>query len=369
MWTNISTFIISICVIEFLVIGALVTGLTRRRRDYQSFKQSEELHRIILTNISDAVFITDDNGDFTFICPNVNVIFGYSFEETKAIGNISGLLGDNLFSPNELSERGEIRNIEREITSKSGHKYKLLAHVKRVSIKGGTALYVCRDITDLHESYARIEDLAGRLLVAQEEERKFIARELHDDLNQQAAGVAIKLGKLKRQLADAGESVLGQIAKLQERVSRLSDRIRGLSHTLHSSTLDHVGLAAAITVYCEEFAEQEGIDILLGIQDGLEPIPTDAALCLYRVTQEALRNVLKHSGAKTAEVKLTGSREALQLYISDPGRGFDRKKAGAGVGLGLVSMEERVKLLRGSFDLKTRPGGGTELKAQIPLRT
>ncbi len=369
MSTQISIAVISLCAIEAILIGALLAHLARRRRMELAFRESEELHRIILSNVSDAVFITDDKGVFTFVCPNVNVIFGYSLEEAWSLWHISKLLGRNLFSQNELAALGEIRNIEREIRSKSGETRTLLAHVKRVSIQDGTMLYVCRDITDLRASRARVEDLAGRLIVAQEEERKYIARELHDDLNQQVAALAINLGKLKRQLTEAGDPVLEQVAKLQEKATRMSDQIRRLSHDLHSSTLDHVGLAAALKAYCEEFTEQEGIAVMLRTQESLEAIPSDAALCLYRVAQEALRNVARHSGATSAEVTLIGSDEAIQLCVADHGRGFDQKLAESCRGLGLVSMEERVKLLRGSLDLKTRPGAGTEIKALIPLGT
>jgi signal transduction histidine kinase/ABC-type uncharacterized transport system substrate-binding protein len=221
----------------------------------------------------------------------------------------------------------------------------------------------------LHESRARVEDLAGRLIVAQEDERKYVARELHDDLNQQVASLAIGLSKLKRQLPDAGDSVLGQVAKLQDRATGLADHIRRLSHNLHSSTLEHVGLAAALKAYCDEFTEQEGIAVRLRIEGGLEAIPSDVALCLYRVAQESLRNIARHSGAASAEVTLTGSGKALELRVADQGRGFDRKQSESRRGLGLASMEERVKLLRGSLDLKTQPGAGTELMAQIPVRT
>lgn len=359
--------VVSLCIVEALLIFALLLNRAGRRRAEKTLRQSEELHRVVLSNISDAVFITDNKGAFTFICPNVDVIFGYSFEEAWSLGHITRLLGRNLFSPNELAASGEIRNIEREIKSKSGAERTLLAHVKRVSIQDGTILYVCRDVTDLRESRARIEDLAGRLIIAQEEERKYLARELHDDLNQQVAALAIGLSKLKRQLPEAGAGALSQVTKLQDRATELSDRIRRLSHHLHSSTLEHVGLTAALKAYCEEFTEREGIAISLRIQEGLEAIPPDAALCLYRVTQEALRNVAKHSGGKAAEVMLSGSRESLQLSVADQGQGFDRKQAESGRGLGLVSMEERVKLLRGSFEVKTQPGAGAELRAQIPI--
>jgi signal transduction histidine kinase len=220
----------------------------------------------------------------------------------------------------------------------------------------------------LRKSYARIEDLAGRLIAAQEEERRHIARELHDDLNQQVAALAIGISRLKRQFSNAGAPVQEQIVKLQNKTDLLSERIRQVSHELHSSILQHVGLPAALNSYCAEFSDREGIAVALDIGDGFEALPPEAALCLYRVAQESLRNVARHSGARRAAVTLARANGAVELRVVDQGVGFDPGQAHECRGLGLVSMEERVKLLHGSFVLTTRPGAGTELRAQIPLR-
>src|SRR5262245_3619963 len=220
----------------------------------------------------------------------------------------------------------------------------------------------------LRKSYTRIEDLAGRLIAAQEDERRHIARELHDDLNQQVAALAIGISRLKRQFPDADAAVQEQIVKLQNKTDLLSERIRQVSHELHSSILQHVGLPAALNSYCAEFSDREGIAVALDIGDGFEALPPEAALCLYRVAQESLRNVARHSGARRAVVTLAGVNGAIELRVADQGVGFDPGQAHECRGLGLVSMEERVKLLHGNFLLTTRPGAGTELRAQIPLR-
>jgi signal transduction histidine kinase len=220
----------------------------------------------------------------------------------------------------------------------------------------------------LRKSYARIEDLAGRLIASQEEERRHIARELHDDLNQQVAALAIGISRLKRQFSNPDDTVLEQIAKLQNKTDLLSERIRQVSHELHSSILQHVGLPAALNSYCAEFSDREGIAVALDIGAGFEAVPPEAALCLYRVAQESLRNVARHSGARRAVVTLAGVNGAIELRVADQGVGFDPGQARECRGLGLVSMEERVKLLHGNFSLTTRPGAGTELRAQIPLR-
>jgi signal transduction histidine kinase len=140
-----------------------------------------------------------------------------------------------------------------------------------------------------------------------------------------------------------------------------------MSHEWHSSVLQHVGLPAALISYCDEFSEQEGIAVSLAIHDGVEAVPPDAALCLYRVAQESLRNVARHSGARKAVVELMGTEAWVELQVIDRGAGFDPDTA-RGRGLGLVSIEERVRLLHGSLVLRARPGEGTEVKARIPSR-
>jgi|GEM_PF-2484451 len=140
------------------VIGTGI-DITERKRVEQALRESEELHRITLSNISDAIFITDDAGRFTYICPNIDFIFGYSVQEVQQFGNIRQLLGHNLFDPNELETEEELKNIEREVTDKTGRKHILLVNVRRVSIKGGTVLYTCHDISErmqLQEAYQRL---------------------------------------------------------------------------------------------------------------------------------------------------------------------------------------------------------------------
>jgi PAS domain S-box-containing protein len=221
----------------------------------------------------------------------------------------------------------------------------------------------------LRKSYARIEDLAGRLIAAQEDERRHIARELHDDLNQQVAALAIGISRLKRQFPNDDVIVQELVARLRDKTELLSERIRQVSHELHSSVLQHVGLPAALNSYCAEFSDREGIAVAVDIHDGLGALPSDTALCLYRVAQESLRNVARHSGARSAVVTLAGVNGSVELRVADQGVGFDPGQAREFRGLGLVSMEERVKLLRGNLIVTTRPGAGTELRAQIPLRS
>jgi len=224
-----------------------------------------------------------------------------------------------------------------------------------------------RSTAALRRSHRQIQHLAGKLIVAQEEERKRVARELHDDVNQKLAALAITLSKMKMQL-NPMDAVHGQITDLQRRTGELTDDVRRLSHRLHPDTMEHVGLVAALKSYCTEFSKNSGISVQISVPEDVEPVRPDVALCLYRVTQESLQNVRKHSGASEARVRLSETHQGLRLLISDGGVGFDVARGRASKGLGLVSMQERVRLVGGTFLLESGPGKGTELQVLVPTK-
>ncbi len=219
----------------------------------------------------------------------------------------------------------------------------------------------------LRSSHGRIQHLAGKLIAAQEAERKRIARELHDDLNQKLAALAIAIGKTKQDI-ETTDVVQDRLTDFQRRTVELTEDVRRLSHRLHPATMEHVGLVAALKAYCTEFSKNKGISIQMSVPDDLEPVPPDVALCLYRITQESLRNIGKHSGASEARVMLTATDDGLKLLISDTGAGFEVDQSEGSKGLGLISMQERVRLVGGTFLLKSRPGMGTELEVRILLK-
>jgi PAS domain S-box-containing protein len=460
----------------------------------RALRESEELHRITLINMSDAVFITDDDGAFTFICPNVDVIFGYQSDEVRALGRIARLLGRDVVDRRQLAAAGEIQNIEHEIVRKDGARRALLLHIKQVAIKGGTTLYACRDITerkqaeetirrneerlkmaleaasmglwDWHvptgemnwssethrllgdaararvpsfdsfmervdsadrdrvyqnmaealergESYEtefrvhgydnvdrwvmgkgkavrngkplrmigvfvdftdryqidrELRELGGRLINAHEQERGRLSRELHDDVAQRVGLLSVELAQLREQLPQASKEVTQQIATLSMQTREIGAELHRLSHELHPARLRHLGLEASIQGFCDELAEKRHLTITHDVAEIPRPIADDAALCLYRVTQEALHNVVKHSGATRASVTLVVNGNDVVLTVSDNGTGFDQRAAHAKDTLGLVSMRERARLLRGRFDLRSRLGEGTTVAVRIPVR-
>jgi two-component system sensor histidine kinase UhpB len=220
----------------------------------------------------------------------------------------------------------------------------------------------------LRASYQRIQDLAGRLITAQEAERTRIARELHDDINQQLASLSIALSGLKRRLPEEAHEISGEVGILQRRTIELVDAVRQLSHDLHPGVLQHVGLQAALETGCAEFRKRQGTKVVFQAHGDLGGVPQEVCLCLYRVFQEALGNVARHAHANAVQVSLTRTNAHVRLDIVDDGYGFDLAKARRSGGLGLLGMEERVRLVMGSVSINSYPHCGTRLRAEVPLR-
>jgi len=223
----------------------------------------------------------------------------------------------------------------------------------------------------LRVSLERIQDLAGRLIVAQEAERKRIARDLHDDISQQLSTLAVALSGLKRRIPEKREddgALDDAFAALQRRTVTLADSIRRLSHDLHPGVLQQIGLIAALESHCAEFRTQHEIDVILDAAANLDPIAPEIALCLFRSVQESLRNAVRHGRARRIQVTLAREDRELALTIADDGCGF----APAGIergggGLGLLSIEERARLLRGSVRFESAKGSGTTVRVVVPV--
>jgi signal transduction histidine kinase len=236
-------------------------------------------------------------------------------------------------------------------------------------IGGLLVLYVQRRRAQarLAESVTEIQTLAGRLITAQEEERRRIARELHDGVNQKLSALSIALTTLGRSVPSGAADLTGALARLQERAAGLVDEVRQLSHELHPGVLQHVGLVAALQGYCEEFEGEHGLAMTFRADEDLGVVPIDHALCLYRATQEALGNVAKHAKARHVRVNLARDHDDVRLTVADDGCGFDLTEARSRGGLGLISLDERVRLVGGQVTIRSGPQEGTEMGIQVPL--
>jgi signal transduction histidine kinase len=218
----------------------------------------------------------------------------------------------------------------------------------------------------LQSSQSELRALTSRLLQAQEAERRRIARELHDDLNQMLALFAIELDLLAQSQSGPGSTSDDRVRALSGRVKQLSSAVHDLSHRLHPAKLEQLGLVAALRGLCGELAQAHGLGIEFSADGVPSSISGETALCLYRIAQEALRNVIKHSGAPHARVELHGSPDAVSLTISDDGAGFDPGRSDGNAGLGLVSMRERLRLVGGEIAIDSRPAGGVRIDVHIP---
>jgi PAS domain S-box-containing protein len=222
------------------------------------------------------------------------------------------------------------------------------------------------DITDRKRSEAALANASRRLIEAQEQERTRIARELHDDIGQRLALVAVELEQIQQDALGLTE-VRSRAAELQQRTTDLATDIQTLSHELHSARFEYMGIAAAMRSFCQGFGAKQRVEIEFQSHDLPTPLSREASLCFFRVLQEALHNSVKHSGVRNFEVRFWGESDEIHLTISDTGAGFDPQAAKVGRGLGLISMEERLKLLNGAFSIESQPRKGTTIHARVPV--
>jgi signal transduction histidine kinase len=219
------------------------------------------------------------------------------------------------------------------------------------------------DITDQKLAREALQKLSGQLIEAQERERRRIARELHDDICQRLALLSVELGQASR----SSNGATSKLEEIRKHCSEIANDLQTLSHKLHSSKLDYLGIAPALKGFCEEFSRQHEVMVEFRERNVPQGVPQDASLCLFRVTQEALRNAVKYSRTNSFAVELTGGADEVQLEVRDWGAGFDLQEARRNRGLGLISMRERVNLVHGRFSIESVPGEGTRVIAVVPL--
>jgi signal transduction histidine kinase len=224
------------------------------------------------------------------------------------------------------------------------------------------------NITERKLAEVALASVSRKLIEAQEQERSRIARELHDDIGQRLALLAVKLAQLQQNPPNSSE-LPSCIGELQKQTSEIAADIQSLSHELHSSRLQYLGIAAAIKGFCREFGEQQKVEVDCKIHDLPIPLSPDISLCFFRILQEALQNSAKHSGVRYFEVELWGTSDEIHLTVSDSGAGFDVDAAKASRGLGLISMEERLKILNGTLSIESQIHSGATIHARVPFST
>jgi PAS domain S-box-containing protein len=240
----------------------------------------------------------------------------------------------------------------------------------RLNSDGSFAGYIgsCIDVTDHKLAQEALSDMSRKLIEAHEQERAWIARELHDDINQQVALLAVNVEHLKQDVASMAPAATERLEEILKRVLGLGNDIQALSHRLHSSKLEYLGIVSAASSFCRELSDKHGVQIDFHFEDMPKELPQEIALCLFRVLQEGLQNAVKYSGSQRFEVWLRGTSNEIDLGVSDAGIGFNPEEAMRGLGLGLTSMRERLKLVHGKLAIDSQVGLGTMIRATVPLR-
>ena len=335
---------------------------------------SERLFYQVFKNSPQPMSITTlAEGRYLEVNPSFLSLLGY--ERNQVIGGTSLDLGiwKNSAQRAELVSRlkqdGMVRNFETAIRGAHGQILIWLSSADLIEIDGESCiLVVSDDITEQRHSEEQLKNVSARLIRAQEEERNRIARELHDGLNQKLALLCDdlqELGQINNNLEFSR-----QLNAFSLRLQDVSADVHGLSHRLHPSTLDYLGLLPAVKSLCNELSGRRGLQIEFVPNDDFaefDHLDKELALCAYRIVQEALSNVIKHSGAVTARVQVRCRKQMLYLLITDSGKGFSVDVARHKGRLGLISMEERLRLANGKLIIRSRPNRGTQIEARIPL--
>jgi PAS domain S-box-containing protein len=263
-----------------------------------------------------------------------------------------------------IQNQSEIAPMEATVRCKDGSFRYIEFHFASL---GETNLVSFVDLTDRKHAQDQLAKLGGRFLQAQEEERARIARDLHDDICQQLSLLGIELAKLAEMPNDPGMGFRDRVRQLQKQASELLKNVGAISHELHSSKLDLLGLKVAVRSLCQEAAESYRVKVDFSEEGLPSQLPKDISICLFRVAQEALRNGLKHSQTNYFQVQLRGTPGMVHLSVRDQGIGFDPETAMNQRGLGLISMRERLTLVGGTVEIKSKLGAGTEIHCSVPL--
>ncbi len=278
---------------------------------------------------------------------------------------------------------GDERDLEFLLRCKDGSRIDVSLNVSAVRDEHGKILHsrsVWRDITRrkgaeqklraseaaLRKSQQELHRLAGKLLEAQEEERRRLARELHDDLTQRLAMLALEAGRVERQLEPFPEPALEALRSIKNRLVELSTNVHDISRQLHPSILEDLGLATAIESECASWQRRTGLAVEFEKKDVPQNLSDEVGLCIYRIAQEGLRNVEKHAHTREARVCLAGVEDDVVLLVEDAGVGFDPERIREKPGLGLASMGERARLIHGTLCIRSRPGHGTRIEFRAP---
>jgi PAS domain S-box-containing protein len=353
---------------------AEVLDTTVRKRAEQTLRESEERFRLVANKAPVLIWMSGTDKLCTFFNQCWLDFTGRSMDQELKNGWAAGVHPEDLARCLGIYSSAFDTRVDFEMEYRLRRfdgKYRWIVDygVPRFESDGAFCGYIgsCVDITDRKLAAESLEELSGRLITAQDEERTRIARELHDDFSQRLALQGIGLAQVWKKMPESEVAERAKVQELLKGIQEISSDMHSLSHQLHSSKLEHVGLVPALMGLCEELSSRFKVQIKFSDHGLSSGIPKDVGLCLFRIAQEALGNVVKHSGAKEAHAELCGTRNEIRLRIVDAGFGFDPELRNENAGLGLVSMRERLRLIGGRLSVQSAPMRGTEILAEVPL--
>jgi PAS domain S-box-containing protein len=376
VWESYKWYIIGGAVLmlaETLLIFGLTWLRARAKRAETQVRESEERFRLLANTAPVMIWTAGTDRKCTYVNKTWLDFTGRPFEAELGDGWVDGVHPDDSKRCFETYagafNQRESFEMEYRVLRKDGeYRWILDDGVPRFNPDGTFAGYIgsCIDITDRKLAEEGLATIGRRLIEAHEAERTWIGRELHDDINQRLALLAIELDRWSQNASTTEVTEL--VRHTRAHIIEITQDVQGLAHRLHSSKLEFLGLAGAVESFCRELSEKARVEIAFEHAGIPHNLSKEVSLCLFRVLQEGLQNAVKHSGVRSFAVGLQGTGESIELTVADFGKGFGEQEGFTRPGLGLISMRERLQLVHGELSVKSQHGAGTTIRARVPLK-
>jgi PAS domain S-box-containing protein len=359
---------------QALLIAGLLLARARKRKVEAVLRESEQRFRVMADSTPSLVWMCDERGRITYLNgrrlaftgPDPDTGYGDNWITYVHPGDVEHMLG-NLYEA--LKTKQPFSQEYRLRRSDGVYRWMFDVATPRVNGDGSFGGFIgsAIDTTDQKLAQQALEKVSGQLIEAQEKERSRIARDLHDDICQRLALLSMEIAQANRTSNGSPVATKQKLEDIQNHCSEIAGDVQSLSHQLHSSKLDYLGVVSAIRSLCSELSRQHHISIDFTERNVPKHLPKDISLCLFRIAQEALHNAVKYSETNRFVVALYAIEDEVQLVVRDSGAGFDVEEAKKNRGLGLVSMQERIHLVQGRFAVDSKPGKGTRIFAAVPF--
>jgi PAS domain S-box-containing protein len=372
---------ISLILLQTMLIAGLMWQRARRRRAEAELRsalevarESEQRFRLVANSAPVMIWTAGTDRLCTYVNQPWLEFTGRPLEVELGNGWAEGVHSEDvngcLDSYARAFDSREPFRVQYRMRQKDGeYRWLLDIGVPRFNQNGSFAGYIGSrlDITDRKRAEEALSSINRKLIDAQEQERTRIARELHDDINQRIALLSVELDALQQSLPNQGAEFQRRLHGLRQRTTEIGTDLQGISHRLHSSKLEYLGLVVASKSFCREVADRHKVEVNFTGESIPPALSPEVSLCLFRVLQESLNNAIKHSRAQRFEAQLRGTSSEIQLTVRDGGIGFDPAMAIVSRGLGLISMRERVSIVNGTMLVASKPMGGTEITVRVPI--